>query len=324
MKRAYYSWKIRAIYLTILLGLSIGGCGQSTGLLSRDKEAIWGVRKHTEDAINNGDAKNLKSLFAEDPVFVVCNGPILQGLEAIEKMHVEFFRENPGFKTEFKRQHISFPTKDIAIETVSYVDRFPGQPPRYGGDTTFYLKKNGKWMINFIRMHPSELNAEEQSSHSIASPHQLELIATENPMKISEGVYQVGWIRTSLPSDESHVQMIPVQMYEPDVNWTQWGLNKQDVNFDGYLDIAVCQHGGAKWGRFYWFLYDPENMEFYTNTLTKELSELTCAGLKADPKTKRIKRTQFIGAEITEYTYEIVDGHLNSCVNEIVTAGFGY
>jgi hypothetical protein len=104
--------------------------------------------------------------------------------------------------------------------------------------------------------------------------------------------------------------MIPVEMDEPDNNWPQWGLNKQDVNFDGYLDIGVCQHGGAKWGRLHWYLYDPDKMKFYTNTLTRELSELTCAGLKADPKTKRIKRTQFIGAEINEYTYEIVDGHL--------------
>ena len=104
--------------------------------------------------------------------------------------------------------------------------------------------------------------------------------------------------------------MIPVQMDEPDNNWPQWGLTRQDVNFDGYLDIGVCQHGGAKWGRFHWYLYDPVKMVYYTNTLTKELSELTCARLKADPKTKRIRRTQFIGTEIKEYTYEIVDGHL--------------
>ncbi len=145
---------------------------------------------------------------------------------------------------------------------------------------------------------------------TIVPPHQFELIPAENPKKVSEGIYQVGWIRASLPSDESHVQMIPVQMDEPDNNWPQWGLNRQDINFDGYLDIGVCQHGGAKWGRFHWCLYDPDKMEFYTNALTKELSELTCADLKADPKTKRIKRTQFFGAQIKEYTYEIVNGHL--------------
>lgn len=310
MKRAYYRWKITAISLIVLLGLSLSGCGRNLMNVEQESQAIWEVKKCVEDALNSGDAKTLRSTFAEDPVFVICNGPVVEGLDAIEEMHVEFFRENPGFKTEFKRQHISFPARDVAIETVSYIDRFPGQPPRYGGDTTFYLKKNGKWMINFIRMHPSEPNGEAKNSNSIAPPHQFELIPTDNPKKMSEEVYQVGWIRASLPGDESHVQMIAVEMDEPDNNWPQWGLNRQDVNFDGYLDIGVCRHGGAKWGRYYWYLYDPDKMEFYTNTLTKELSELTCAGLKADPKTNRIRRTQFIGAEIKEYTYEIVDGHL--------------
>jgi uncharacterized protein (TIGR02246 family) len=310
MKQAYHHWKITAIFSGILLVLSIGGCGQSALLVSRDKEAIREVRKHTEDAINHGDAKALKSLFAEDPVFVICNGPILEGLQAIEKMHVDFFRENPGFKTEFKRQHISFPAKDVAIETASYVDRYPGQPPRYGGDTTVYVRVNGQWMIKYIRMHPSELNAEAEVSHSIAPPHEFELVAADEPTQISEGVYQVGWIKASLPSDESHVQKIAVEMDEPDVNWTQWELNRQDVNFDGYLDIGVCQHGGAKWGQFHWYLYDPDKMEFYTNTLTKELSELTCAGFKTDPKTKRITITRFSGADLKEYSYQIVDGHI--------------
>lgn len=158
--------------LGMLLCSLFCGRGQTAMRASQDTDTIWEVRKHTEDAINNGDTKALRGLFTEDAVFVVCNGPILEGLESIEKMHVEFFRENPGFKTEFKRQHISFPTKDVAIETVSYVDRFPDQPPRYGGDTTVYVKVNGHWLIKCIHMHPSELNTEAESSQSIASPYE--------------------------------------------------------------------------------------------------------------------------------------------------------
>ncbi|MHC4560689.1 MAG: XAC2610-related protein [Planctomycetota bacterium] len=148
---------------------------------------------------------------------------------------------------------------------------------------------------------------------TLAPPHQFELIPTDNPKKISEGVYQVGWIKASIPNDESHNQMIPLEMNEPDVNWTQWGLNKQDVNFDGHLDIGVHRHGGAKWGRLYWYLYDPAKREFYTNTLTKKLSELTCADFKTDPVAKKIKITRFRGADLTEYSYQVIDDRLSLC-----------
>jgi uncharacterized protein (TIGR02246 family) len=86
---------------------------------------------------------------------VICNGPVVEGLDAIEEMHVKFFRENPGFKTEFKREQLSLPAQDVAIETVSFVDRFPGQPLRYGGDTTVYVKDSGQWKNKYIRMHTS-------------------------------------------------------------------------------------------------------------------------------------------------------------------------
>jgi uncharacterized protein (TIGR02246 family) len=300
----------RILYVVIaaFMASALCGCGQSLMSFEQESQAVWEVKKRVENALNSGDAKTLRSMFAEDPVFVICNGPVVEGLEAIEKMHMDFFRENPRFKTEFKRQHISFPTRDVAIETVSFIDRFPGQPLRYGGDTTVYVKEGGQWKNKYIRMHTSvPMSSKDQA---VVLPHQFELVPMDDPEKVSEGIYQVGWIRASLPGDESHVQMIPVQMDEPDNNWPQWGLNRQDVNFDGYLDIGVCQHGGAKWGRFHWYLYDPDKKEFYTNALTNELSELTCAYFKADLTTKTIKRRQFIGAEIKEYTYEIVNGHL--------------
>ena len=162
---------------------------------------------------------------------------------------------------------------------------------------------------------------EEQSSKGIAPPHEFELMPADNATKVSEGVYQVGWIKVFLSDNESHAQMIPVEMKEPYVYWRQWGLEKQDVNFDGYMDIAVCEHGGAKWGRWYWYLYDPEKMEFYTNSLTRELSELTCADFKTDPVAKQIKITLFYGAVLTEYSYEIADGHLRLCGSRRIHAG---
>jgi uncharacterized protein (TIGR02246 family) len=143
-----------AIIFALMIGF-LGGCGKNLMNVEQESQAIWQVKKSVEDALNSGDAKTLRSTFAEDPVFVICNGPVVEGLEAIEKMHMDFFGENPGFKTEFKRQHISFPTTDVAIETVSFIDRFPGQPLRYGGDTTVYVKEVGQWKNKYIRMHTS-------------------------------------------------------------------------------------------------------------------------------------------------------------------------
>lgn len=147
----------------------------------------------------------------------------------------------------------------------------------------------------------------------IAPPHQFELMPADSPKMKSEGVYHVGWIKAFIPNDNSNVQMIPIEMDEPDSNWPQWGLTKKDVDFDGYLDIAVSQHGGAKWGRLHWYLYNPKKMEFYSNNLSRELSQLTCASFKTDPITKQIIVARFRGIDTKECYYQINDEHLAFC-----------
>jgi len=104
--------------------------------------------------------------------------------------------------------------------------------------------------------------------------------------------------------------MIPVEMNEPYTYWPQWGLTMQDVNFDGYLDIAAKQHGGAKWGYLRWFLYDPNSRQFYTNALTGKLSKMSSASLQANPETERITMRCFFGVDLKEYTFRVVAGQL--------------
>jgi hypothetical protein len=148
---------------------------------------------------------------------------------------------------------------------------------------------------------------------SVPPPHKFELIRMEDPVKSAQGTYQVGWIRAFLPDDPCQVQMIPVEMNEPYTYWTQWGLKMQDVNFDGYLDIAATQHEGAKWGYLHWFLYDPKTRQFYTDDLTRKLSGLTVADFQANPQTERITITRFFGVARKEYTFRVVAGHLLFC-----------
>lgn len=140
--------------------------------------------------------------------------------------------------------------------------------------------------------------------------HRFELLAAGNPEEVSEGVFLVGWIRASLDENDSEVQTICVEMDEPYIHWVQWGLEKQDVNFDGYTDIGVRQHGGAKWGKLFRWLYDPETKRYYRNWLTEKLSKLTFAQFRTDPETQKITIKKYYGTEATEYTYRIVEGEL--------------
>jgi len=62
------------------------------------------------------------------------------------------------------------------------------------------------------------------SNPSVPPPHRFELIPIENPIESADGTYQVGWIKAFLPDDPSQVQMIPVEMNDPDADWTHGGL----------------------------------------------------------------------------------------------------
>lgn len=162
------------------------------------------------------------------------------------------------------------------------------------------------------KSHDQEQNAQQDKNIADGNTptHHFELLAAKNAEEVSKGVFLVGWIRVSLPGNDTEVQTISVEMDEPYVHWVQWGLKKQDVNFDGYTDIGVTRHGGAKWGKLFWWLYDPETKQFYRNSLTEEISELTHAWFWTVPETKEIKIKKYYGTEATEYTYRIVEGHL--------------
>ncbi|MBN1974007.1 MAG: hypothetical protein JW787_10240 [Sedimentisphaerales bacterium] len=145
--------------------------------------------------------------------------------------------------------------------------------------------------------------------------HYFELIAAENAEALPNGNFLVGWIRAS---ENSSVQIIPVEMDEPYMYWVQWKLKKTDINFDGYTDIGVFQHGGAKWGRIFFWLYDPETKQFYRNSLTEQISKLTPDHFWTDPNTKQIKITEFYGTTLTEYAYQFNDGHLNLIESSVI------
>lgn len=47
----------------------------------------------------------------------------------------------------------------------------------------------------------------------------------------------------------------------------------EDANFDGYADLLIGNDGGAKWGGYDIYLYDPVSGSFVQSELSREMSE---------------------------------------------------
>ena len=144
----------------------------------------------------------------------------------------------------------------------------------------------------------------------LISGHEFKLLAAVDPQEVAPGRYLVGWVMFTPPDSGSQVQTLAIEMDEPYTDWIQFGVEQRDVNFDGSLDVGIRQHKGAKWGRSYWWLYDPQKSQFYTNSLTEELNKLIHSTFTIYPKSHRITVTLLVGVEVMERTYEVVDDHL--------------
>jgi hypothetical protein len=100
----------------------------------------------------------------------------------------------------------------------------------------------------------------------------------------------LGDIEVSRCSDGRRVQTLPV------FAWNQFPVSSfhtQDINFDGYLDIAVYAASGAKWVSESWWVFDPALGEFVQNQLTRQLQELKYNGYKVDPRRREISALYF-------------------------------
>jgi len=79
-------------------------------------------------------------------------------------MHEDFLREYPGVQTEFTRELLRFPARDVAIEDATYIEKRAGQPPFQSGDTTVLVKRNGRWLIDYVRIHTPKMNIEANNT----------------------------------------------------------------------------------------------------------------------------------------------------------------
>jgi len=122
-------------------------------------------------------------------------------------------------------------------------------------------------------------------------------------------VHHVGWIEISAGNSNSARQKIDVSTRAGASNLTR-SFTAEDVNFDGFLDIAVFHEFGAKWGRVDYWLYDKHTGRFIRDPLTRELKRMTFAEMERNTKTKELTFTDYIGVCQQNSTYKVTGGHL--------------
>lgn len=79
-----------------------------------------------------------------------------------------------------------------------------------------------------------------------------------------------------------------------------------DINFDGYLDLATWELGGAKWGISHYLVFDHTSGLFVSNWLTRKLDQFKHNGIFPDPKSKEIRVDYLVISEgMVAETYKI-------------------
>ena len=120
---------------------------------------------------------------------------------------------------------------------------------------------------------------------------------------------RVGWIEISTNGDPAILQTIEVGSYAWASMFTR-RFQAKDINFDGYLDIAVLDGYGAKWSSYNYWLFDKRSGHFITNSLTRELRKLNFNEMTLYPETKEIHTTHLPSVCFGKKIHKVVDGRL--------------
>jgi hypothetical protein len=139
----------------------------------------------------------------------------------------------------------------------------------------------------------------------------FQAVANKQPRRRADGRYLVGWLEVFRGDRPAAWQRLPVLMSGPSTEWVRFGHEERDVNFDGHVDVAVFEHGGAKWGRFHWWLFDPASRRFRRTALTAALRRLTFADYRLLPSRRQLILIRFHGARLDEYRYRITGDRLH-------------
>jgi hypothetical protein len=145
-------------------------------------------------------------------------------------------------------------------------------------------------------------------------PYRLQFIpdkgAAASDAGNSEKVRHVGRIVISRRGSAAAIQTIELESHLPAPDVMKW-FDAKDINFDGYLDLAVPLDSGAKWMSFTYWCFDKSKGRFATSMLSDELREVRAMSIELDPQVDEI-HAWHLGADCPglHEIFKIVDGHL--------------
>jgi hypothetical protein len=141
-------------------------------------------------------------------------------------------------------------------------------------------------------------------------PYKFRLIPDLKADVREKARHHIGRIEISKGGARSLLQIIEVQSYA-NASWLTKSFSAEDIDFDGYLDIAVLDDHGAKWGSLNYWLFDKRTGRFVINSLVKELRRLRFNEKYLDKKAKEIQVSNLIaGCGEDKRTYRVVKKHL--------------
>jgi len=145
-------------------------------------------------------------------------------------------------------------------------------------------------------------------------PYRFHLVPDQNPAAVdagnSEKPRHVGRIEISRRGSAAVVRTIEIESHLPATDVMKW-FDARDINFDGYLDIAVPFESGAKWMSFTYWFFDKPKGRFMTGALSDELREIRANSLELDAQVEEI-HAWHLGNDCPglHRLFKIVDGHL--------------
>jgi uncharacterized protein (TIGR02246 family) len=123
--------------------------------VSPEAAAIEKLARSYEASFNQGDAKALGAMFAEDVEYTDEDGVLIQGRPAVENLLKRNFALNPGAKMAISIDSVKLLAPDVVVERGTTQTTFHDGEQITSSYTAIHTRKNGEWRIRQLVESPS-------------------------------------------------------------------------------------------------------------------------------------------------------------------------
>ena len=109
----------------------------------------------------------------------------------------------------------------------------------------------------------------------------------------------------------------PVQILMLDPNMREYDsvpqtFTTQDINFDGYQDIGILVDGGAKWGAYQFWTFNPQTGLFEDSPFAQAFQQISFNDITFNAAAKEIVTNNFLGTNLFEKdVYQVTKNQLH-------------